>query len=43
MSASELYIGVALGGAYRGMTVALSRSVRAVCWVAAAIQLAALA
>jgi len=43
LNASALYAGVGIGGAIGGMTLALSRSTTAVCWVAASIELAALA
>ncbi len=43
LNASALYAGVGLGGAIGGMALALGRSVIAVCWTAAGIELAALA
>jgi predicted MFS family arabinose efflux permease len=43
LNASALYLGVALGGATGGITLALSHSVSAVCWAAASLEMAALA
>jgi predicted MFS family arabinose efflux permease len=40
---SAIYLGIALGCAAGGLTLTLSHNVSAVCWVAACIELAALA
>ncbi len=40
---STLYLGIAFGCAAGGLTLTLSHNVSAVCWVAACIELAALA
>jgi hypothetical protein len=43
LNASALCLGVALGGATKGMALALSHGISAVCWAAASIEMAALA
>jgi predicted MFS family arabinose efflux permease len=43
LNASALYAGVALGGIIGGVTLSLSRSIAAVCWTAAVIEVTALA
>lgn len=41
LNSSALYAGIALGSAIGGLTLTLSRSISAVCWTAAGIELGA--